>query len=323
MPKKLTDLPGDITEHEIGEYLDDKDKSTLAVVSKTTQGLFQPARHQTMANKLLLQVIRGEQDKAEKILKIRPELLLMTGTATDYSGRTFATTAFRAALWALDTRYMCNMMLDCLPDSPQGVDIRQCLLTQFNEQLQDGLDYTLNGRTIHEVHYDFSPIKAALQTYVDNCPNWEADENWDAMTDQWCKVVGLAQRYFPANVAQHYCDHAESFDPTPAFNKKTFVRSLVFFYYVSDRHEFWFAPTTRCARDRLGADFGICRGDRRKGAGAWARAVACGPGVRLARLDLAALTALCEVRTADLVPLMKRLEGPIQKPDADRQCVIS
>ena len=64
------------------------------MVSKTTQSLFQPARMQEMANKLLLQVMHGEQEKAAKILKIHPELLTMTGTATDYSGRTFETTAW-------------------------------------------------------------------------------------------------------------------------------------------------------------------------------------------------------------------------------------
>ena len=58
------------------------------------------------------------------------------------------------------------------------------------------------------------------------------------------------------------------------------------------------------------------RGDRRGGG------AVCGLVIH----DLVALTALCEVRTSDLVPLMQRLEGPIQKPDSDpdmRQCVIS
>ena len=318
MPKKpkLNDLPQDMTEHAIGEYLTEEDKSTLTVVSKTTQALFQPDRLQKMANKLLLQVMHGEQEKAAKILKLHPELLTMTGTATDCSGRTFKTTAFRYALWALDTLYMCNMMLDCLPYSEEGEAIKQGLLIQFRTQAHDGLDYELNGVTIHEAHYDFAPINAALQTYVDNYLNWEAAENWGAMIDQWCKVVGLAQRYFPMHVAQHYCDPNESFYPTPAFNKKTFVRSSEFYNVVTGRTELWFAPVTPTSG--LGVDFGI------------SRVVAAGSGgtrgdggAARARRDLSALTALCEVRTGDLVPLMQRLEGPIQKPDADRQCVIS
>ena len=317
MPSKLTDLPLDITAVAIGQYLTEKEKSTLAAVSQTTQGLFQPARLQKMANKLLLQVMHGEQEKAATILKIHPELLTMTGTATDYSGRTFKTTAFRYALWSLDTRYMCNMMLDCLPYSEQGEAIKQDLLMQFKTQEQDGLDYELNGMTIHEAHYDFSPIKAALQTYVNEYDNWCANNNWVAMRNQWSKVVGLAQRYVPAHVAQHYCDPDEAFYPTPPFNKKTFKRSLEFDHYISGALEFWFGDVSSTVG--LGVNFGIIRT-----VGGVASAVP--RGARVVGDDLAALTALCEVRTSDLVPLMRRLEGPIQKPDLDpdmRQSVIS
>ncbi len=319
MPKKtgLHDLPQVITEHVIGDYLTEEDKSALALTSKETQGFFQPKRMQMIANKLLLQIMHGEQEKAEKILKRRPELLEMTGTATDYSGRTFNTTAFRYALWALDTRYMCNMMLDCLPYSPQGEAIKQALLTQFKAHEQDGVRYTLNGVTIQEAHYDFSPLIEALQTYVNNYD----DNNFDAMRNQWSKVVGLAQRYVPAHVAQHYCDPDESFDPTPQFNKKTFKRALEFYNYITGKPEFWFAPVS--ATSGLGVNFGIFRARRGPAAAGGGWGVAGRPGVSL---DLAAMTALCKVRTLDLVPLMLRLEGPIQKPDADHdspQCVIS
>ena len=342
MTKKteLHNLPQDITEHAIGEYLTEKDKSALALTSKTTQGLFQP--HLTekdksalvltskttqglfqphrLQNKLLLQVMHGEQDKAEKILKRHPELLEMEGEATDYSGRTFKTTAFRYALWALDTRYMCNMMLDCLPSSPQGEAIKQALLTQFKAHKQDGVFYKLNGETIHEKHYDFSPLIEALQTYVNHFNDWHAN-NFDAMRNQWYKVVGLAQRYVPAHVAQHYCDPDESFDPTPQFNKKTFKRALEFhnYNYITCKREFWFAPGS--STSVLGVNFGIFRGDV---IAAWA--LDWPAPLQEARIDSAALTALCEARTRDLVPLMQRLEGPIQKPDADHdspQCVIS
>ncbi len=309
MPQNLTDLPIDITEHAIGKYLTLKDTTALTATSKTTQGLFQPARLQKMANKLLLQVMRGEQDMAENILKIRPDLLMMTGTATDYSGRTFETTAFRYALWALDIRYMCNMMLDCLPCSPQGKAINQELLTQFKSQTQEGLDYELDGMTIHEAHYDFAPIKAAIQTYVNEYDNWYATSNWDAMRHQWSNVVGLAQRYLPANVAQHYCDTDEEFPPAPPFNKKTFKRSLEFKNYISGVWEFWFEPVS--STSGLGVNFGIAGGRGwgcPEGAGeAWTTRETAGS-------NLAALTSLCEMGNGGLVPLMQRLEGPIQKP---------
>ena len=308
MPSKLTDLPLDITAVAIGQYLTEKEKSTLAAVSQTTQGLFQPARLQKMANKLLLQVMHGEQEKAATILKIHPELLTMTGTATDYSGRTFKTTAFRYALWSLDTRYMCNMMLDCLPYSEQGEAIKQDLLMQFKTQEQDGLDYELNGMTIHEAHYDFSPITAALETYIDEYDNWFANNNLDSLRSHWWTAVGLAQRYFPAHVAQHYCDREVPFYRTPRFNKTTFKRSLEFLNYNTNTFEFWFTTVSPTSTSGLGIDIGLFRGGMPS---AVTDAV-----VTTSEDDLAALDALCEVRTSDLLQLMQRLESPIQMPVA-------
>ena len=325
MQKKteLHNLPQDIIENEIGQFLDGNDISQLALVSKTTQGLFQPHRMQMIANKLLLQVMHGEQDKAEEILKRHPELLEMTGTATDYSGRTFNTTAFRYALWALDTRYMCNMMLDCLPDSPQGEAIKQALLAQFKSHEQDGVLYQLNGETIHEKHYDFSSLVEALQTYVNDYDDWW---NKDAIINQWSTVVGLAQHYVPAHVAQHYCDPDESFDPTPQFNKKTFKREFKFINGMNDKPEFWFAPvssTKACvpivlggfcvSGPVLGVDCGILRGGSVLGAGGGL----VGTHLAWILIDLAAMTALCTVRKQDLALLIQRLEGPIQKLDVD------
>ena len=327
MPKKLTDLPQDATAYIMSDYLSEKDKSALNLTSKTTQALFQPHPLQKMANKLLLQVMHGEQEKAAKILKIHPELLTMIGTATDYSGRTFKSTAFRYALWALDTRYMCNMMLDCLPYSEQGEAIKQGLLTQFKAQAQDGLDYELNGRTINETHFNFSPIIAAIETFANEYDNWCENDNWDAMRNQWLKVVGLAQRYIPAHVAQHYCDPDEAFDPTPPFNKKTFERSLEFYNYDTRAEEFWFAAVSPTSTSGLGIDFGISRMvDSCAGASRSGLTGVRGWGGGQADDDLAALTTLYKVRTSDLVPLMQRLEGPIQKPDTDPdmlKCVIS
>jgi hypothetical protein len=173
--------------------------------------------------------------------------------------------------------------------------------------------------TIQEKHYDFSPLIEALQTYVNHYNDWYATDNFDAMINQWSKVVGLAQRYVPAHVAQHYCDPDESFDKTPQFNKKTFKRALEFYNYITGKREFWFAPVS--STSGLGVNFGICRGSTpgtATGRRRWARG--------RAEVDSAAMTALCKVRTLDLVPLMQRLEGPIQKPDADHdspQSVIS
>ncbi len=317
MPINLNTLPEDITARVISSYLTVRERSTLALVSKTTQGLFRLPHLQDIANKLLLWVMRGEQDKAEKMLRISPELLMMTGVATDYSGRTFETTAFRYALWALDTRYMCNMMLDCLPCSEQGDIIKQSLLMQYNAQVDDGVDYELNGVTKHETHYDFSPLIDALQTYVNQYRNphyFYLEE----MQHQWTKVVGLAQRYVPAHVAQHYCSRDESFFPTLPF---TFVRSLTFCRNLMTRaNEFWYTPAS--STSGLGVDFAILSGlgVEEYNLPYYEGRTPAGTPYALrtyAAADLAYLTTLCEVRTyCDLFPLMQRLESPLHKPGA-------
>ena len=315
MPKNsgLEPLNQDIA-NAIDEYLTENEKSVCAVTSKPGQTFFQPARVQMIANTLLLQVMRGEQDKAEKILKIKPELMLMTGIATDYSGRTFETTAFRYALWALDTRYMCNMMLDCLPCSGQGEAIKQVLLTQFREQSKDGLYYKLNGKTIHGVHYDFSPLIIALQTYIRNHQHWYTTDNWDALEKQW-KVVGLAQRDVPAHVAQHYCDPDESFGclSPHGFSKEKFRRSLECSAGYSDSLTFWFSLDP--SHDPLGFGCGFFRGGVAEkpmiGNG-------CEGLMYQATDDLASMKTLSQVRRADLLALIQRLENP---PKAS--CIIS
>ena len=321
-PKQRRHLP--LRDDEIDvivEYLTPKEKLRLALSGSVylPSRLFSD-RQQTLINRLIEFTLQGNQAKVEQMLRRHPEYATIKGTATDYSGRKFINvSAFECALWALDTRYMCNMMLDCLPNNPQGEAIKQVLLAQFNAQKQFGVLYEINGVTTREAHYNFSPLIEALQTYVNRYEEWYAANNWDAMRDQFSKVVGLAQRYVPAHVAQHYCEPGGSFIPTPPFNKKTFKRSLELYNFITERDEFWFAPTS--STSGLGVDFGILRagGERAGGRGIWRTC-------HLLRADLAAMTALCKVRTKDLDPLMQRLESPIQKPDVDPetpQCVIS
>jgi hypothetical protein len=205
-------------------------------------------------------VATGDQVGAEKGLKINPELLLQRGTVTDFSGRTFVNiTAFEYALWALDTRYMCNMMLDCLSelgDETRGEVIKQGLLRQYKSfEKNKGVDYTIrNGEARHEKHFDFLPLLKALKDYVDNFDIWD----WPKKDNHWCTVVGLMQCGLPAHVRQHYCDPDESFHPTPAFNKNTFKRSLAFYNYVTGYNEIW-GSCGLVNLSGLGFNFGVAR----------------------------------------------------------------
>jgi hypothetical protein len=58
-----------------------------------------------LLNKFLLHVVRGEQEEAESLVQIFPELLLLKGKVTDYSGREIEGTALQIALGAEDVRY--------------------------------------------------------------------------------------------------------------------------------------------------------------------------------------------------------------------------
>lgn len=268
--------------------------------------LFQPTR---LINKLLWFVATGNQDAAEKGIKLNPELLLKRGTVTDYSGRTFTNiTAFEYALWALDTRYMCNMMLDCLStldNETQAEMIKQGLFRQYKAfKNNNGVQYTAqDGKSHQEKHFDFLPIKTALQDYIDNFDIWDRTKQ----EEHWCKVVGLAQCGLPVHVRQHYCDPEESFDPTPAFDKKTFKRSLELYNFVTGKEEIW-GSCGLSNLSGLGVNFGIFRAGR-----LFARACVLGRPT----LDLAALSALCEVRTKDFVDLNDRLQNPLQKPESE------
>jgi hypothetical protein len=241
--KGLNGLPSDIVESQFCRFLDkpgflhDSDIFALSSVSKTTQALFQPNQLQMLANKLLLQVIRGKQEKAEVILKIRPALLLVKGTATDYSGRTIIATAFQAALGAGD-KPMWDMMLPHL-------ETREAL-RQFREWFPNGIETTpaadlqaiynkiaraiIYGEADHQRlaieefrgiftcpkeitqghHFNLQHLLVAYQAYIDNFDALRALDNWDRLDLFWTQVVGFVQRQMPAYDAQIHCSGVQS-----------------------------------------------------------------------------------------------------------------
>ena len=87
---------------------------------------------------------------------------------------------------------------------------------------------------------------------------------------------------------------------------------MEFYNHRTGAVDSWFEAVSPTSA--LGVDFGICRGHV-GGAGGWWWCITQAAGLA-AGSDLAALTALCEVRTSDLALLKQRLEGPIPKPDA-------
>ena len=152
-----------------------------------------------------------------------------------------------------------------------------------------------------KLQFDFHSLIPALETYVNNYDRWDYHEREMA----WL-AVGKAQREVPAHIAHEYCRPGRSFDPRPEFNEETLPRVLTFDNYVTSV-KFWFPLTSLSSG--LGFDFA---GGVRPAAGGgmeWrggrrARVVGCGP----ARCDLAAVSHLDEVRTADLTQSREILE---------------
>lgn len=94
--------------------------------------------------KLLTHVVRGEQKEAESILKCLPELLTVRDRVVDPSGRDFyQVSPWEYMLWAMDTRYMGQMMLNCIPEGSEGDGIRQACIAQYQAIHANGggIDY--------------------------------------------------------------------------------------------------------------------------------------------------------------------------------------
>lgn len=276
-------------------------------------------------SELLSLVAQGEQDKAQQILQIHPEYLLHYGDVTDLSGRQFSNiTPLQYAVWALDVRYMTNMMISCLPRNASGEEIRNALLEQYNQVETNGLKYLLRGKEVTEKHYRFK-LNEELDNYVDS------EDKDDA---EWYDV-GKTQYDLPAHVAQHYCEPDVSFNSCD-FKAKNFKRTLhgigtAGLSSIGGDNLYWYS-------EGLGVNYAIVRGLSSKGAGAYDDAPSChgiygrsksgkasfwtgssydsGPVI-----DLKAMEQLEKTRKADLVELKLKLQTPLHELDeaAERQ----
>ena len=281
---------------KIGEKLSFQEKARLACTSKYYHRLFQP---ELRAARLLLLVVRGQQDEAHAMLGQHPEWLLTPGDVTDYSGRTFRKiTAYEYTYWAKDT-HMCRML-----EVHMDVATKSAMLKRINAMEKNGLTYEQHGVVVeHSKHFDFTPLITALTRYVQGFNNWYATGNWNAMSAAWM-AVGMAQREMPVHVVNEYCRPDRSFDPLPEFNEESLPRSVRFYNFEAEREQSLF-PLAIPGTSGLGVDFAIRReagsavGRRRGGPGA---------GVAAGAIDLAAVSCLDEIRTVDLTRSRENLE---------------
>jgi hypothetical protein len=256
--------------------------------------------------KLLHQVARGQQNEAKQLLEDNPhaKLLVHSGEFTDYSGRTFNCSAYEYAYWANDT-HMCRMLEKLMDEDTKADMLNRCEAIEAQ-----GLTYnTQHGKEVTSKHFDFTPLKTALQAYIQGYDDWARTKNWYEMMAAWM-AVGIAQRDVPAHVAQEYCRRDRSFLPLPQFDEAVLPRTLTFYNYQSDRKEQWFSLAVSNSSG-LGVDFALIRtwAERRPRPGA--SGIACAEGAEVAGRDLAAVSHLDEVRSADLTQSRANLKSVV------------
>lgn len=264
-------------------------------------------------------IAKGKQGEAEALLNATPanaQILLRTpGVFTDYSGRTFNCTAYEYAYWAKDT-HMCRMLERHMDEKTKAQ-----ILMRVNEMERidpatgqpAGLEYRQNGKIHRSNHFDFTPLKRALQQYVDG--------NVIVKSNAWLPI-STAQRDLPAHVVQEYCRLDRSFRPTPQFNEATLPRTLTFFDSVTGRDNSWFPLSA--SEFIYGAENApvLMRNKKKK-------ALKAEPFMH-ARTDLLAIISLDEVRTADLrqsrknlSPLNSKTEQILSTPDLINLAMLS
>lgn len=285
----FTMFPNDV-QKEIWGYLGLKDKSALASSSTVYKQLLST---ELMTAKLLMLVAQGAQTRAQAILVQHGNLSLLCSDVTDYSGRKFKSiTAYEYAYWAKDT-HMCRMLERTMDENTKAA-----MLEKVTAIDTVGLSYEQGGQVVeHSKHFDMTPLKTALQNYVNGYDAWDAAHNYDAMKAAWMRV-GLAQRDLPVHVINEYCRLDRSFHPLSdsTFNEDNLPRILTYYNFNTGSAAPLF-PLVVSGSSGLGLDFAVARGSH-IAPGAAGR-LGLGPG-SAAWFDLAAVSRLDEVRTVDL-----------------------
>lgn len=278
------------------------------------------------ARSFLQHVAYGEQNEAEDLFKQDAELaqeLLTASTIrfTDYSGRTFTCTAYEYAYWAKDT-HMCRMLEKYMDDNTKKELLNR---VQNSEELigeeffkkPRGLAYTQKGLQYRSAHFDLTPLKQALQTYIEayNQSPKETDADWGALDALWIKV-GLPQREVPAHIAQEYCHPERSFEHVSkkpwlldASNPANLKRQLKFYNIDTNADDVWFSRDSYSTNSGLGFSFGILRGRVGYGVGYVRPALVVAWGGAPV-IDLAAIEAIDRARTEDLKQSLTNLAAP-------------
>lgn len=244
-------------------------------------------------------VAKGKQYEAKIILETAEDkqaLLKMVDEFSDYSNRTFYSTAYEYAYWAKDT-HMRRMLEAYMDDKTKSY-----LLERIENIDKNGLTYWVFGKKIEgSKQFDFKTLIKALAYYKDNIQKWDDDNDLQAMNDAWM-AVGIAERDVPAHVAQEYCREDRSFEFIDefTFHEQFLPRTFLFVNFTDSPVNFWFPVLS--PDSGLGYHFAVVRAYRSEAAGArWT-------SLEHVSMDYTAMIRLDEVRTDDLVQSRKNLK---------------
>lgn len=243
-------------------------------------------------------VAEGEQDKAEAMLKINPNLGLVPGDVTDLSKRTFiGITGFQYAVWALDW-HMWKMLSK-----------KEYLSAQEAKQQAEGFETGawVRQHGIHAQHLLDNLIKAlqvTIRLHYDNTVTSSQKRN-----TAWVQQVGVAQLSLPVHVINEYCHPYRAFRDIPDFRCTAlpFERSRI--VDTIDRLDDsgcsdWF--TVQCKGGTLGNSCAIQRGQCTSGE-RYPIAIAEPHDGYETNLDLQCIRALCDTRVAQREELVAKL----------------
>ncbi len=290
-------LPNELVINIVKHIKDEETQSALAASFRFFRRVVNQPR---IVAKLASCAAWGDEDKVKQLLNISPGhlgYLAARTTIKDPSGRVFPNiSAFQYAIWAMDW-HMWMMMLDSLQEVANAKSrykaaeaIRVELLAQYDEASR-GLNYTLNGVDIlGEQHFDFQPLMEVLETYVEQFDNWDRGQQ----EQYWCQVIGGAQLNVPSHVAQEYCRGDRSFYPEPSFKEASLPRAFNYYHGVTSSSKPWWPRGV--AVNKLGVDLAIFRSSDPAHCVLWV-GIGSKYGFQVgARVDLAAVAALCKVR---------------------------
>ena len=339
-PKDNSDRP---VPYQVVKLVDEFSGGAPGYASASGRHLeFSTTRVKTISKHLLLAVASGMESKeantpvkssdvghlfkshlyAKDLLQQSPAYLLERGDVTDWAGRTFKNiTAFEYAVWAKDFK-MIEMMLGCIPEKPEGDEIRKELLRQFEQVTSlrgdgGGLTYThtylrpnvdAQGIPIKDAagswdcetvtverwenHFDLIPL---IEAYADYDRHFDT-RTWPARDACWIKGIGTLQHLLPVHILQRFCDPKTPFYPLPQFNGE-FKRSTDFYNYITASDSSLFGSS-------LSSDFALIRVG-------WSSLGLCVPRCEWgARVALAAIRQLDEVSTNEIKKITRQLSRP-------------